>query len=678
MLKEAFKRYYFLIPAIVFAILYFQSIFYGYAWGDDPMVISAPARDFKLMLQTFYDSSIYSGGVHYYPLLFFQCFLINKIFGESAYPMYFHIYHYFAVILICILASILFYKITKNKLVSVLIVLIWAIHPVNVQNFTRLLMASGYMVIALSFGFLVLYVRLPEIISPGLRKIILFLANFLFFLTLLQAESSILFLPILFLIFYLQEGKNIFRKRNFCLLYPLVFVIPLYLLLRFNASGGMFHSSVDSELMKWTEFGSFKDVLFRAFWLAPQLVVHYFKLIFYPFGLVDSKAEWYKVGSSLFSAYSIFCQLAVAMLIFLAIYLHKRLPLFSLGIFWFFVSIALYIQIFPLFTIAGIRYICVPMLGVLLAIFSLLTSKKKFFSNKALLILFTPIIVFLGLRTIYYLPSSKDFLYQYIYCAKEAPLWNKPNCLAKAIDTAWDEKREDELPDWLTEKAFEKAVYDWLDKYSNLKRDLSIEYGPMQMAYNFYVFRGVFKFLFIDGQMEKLNKVMNTALEVNDKWMGWHEIARFFHQTEQYKTAWKALKNAIQQNPKFKSSYGFRFIEIAIKAGAADEANEILDKYILLSPTSSYPYFVKGLFMNELGNIKEATRYFLKASDPDKSLSVGEDGMYYFAGNFFMKYGMYKEAKRVLGLALKFDPFNEKIRDKINEIEKQRGAVSSY
>ncbi|MBI3308596.1 MAG: hypothetical protein HYZ79_04415 [Candidatus Melainabacteria bacterium] len=670
MLKEILKRYYYLIPAIVFALLYFQTIFYGSAWGDDPMVISAPAKDFKTMAQVFYDNSIYSG-VHYFPLFYLQCFIVNMVFGEHAFPFGFHLYHYFSNILVCILATVLFFRVTGSKLISILIILLWVVHPVNVQNFTRLLVGPGVMAQAFCFTFLILYLNAKDSNNLKIKNANLLFANCFLLLSLLTSESFVFFPLILYLIFFVLIGKKIFSRDYFYLLYPLIIVFPLYFFLRTISCGGIFNNSVDTEFMQWTEFGTLKDVLFRAFWLAPQLLVHYFKLIFFPFGLIDSKAEWYKVGSSLFSTYSVFCQLAITVLILLALYLYKKIPLFLCGIVWFFISIALCIQIFPLFTITGIRYICIPMLGILLAIFSLFVHKKNFFSNKILIMLFIPIFIFLTLRTMYYLSSSRDFLHQWIYCAKEAPLWNKPQYLAKAIDTAWDEKRENELPSWLTEEVFEKAVYDWIDKYLIIKRDLSIEYGPMQMAYNFYAFRGVFKFLHIDGQLENLNHAINSSLQVNDSWLGWYEIARFLKQANQWKPAWKALKNAIQSNPKVKHSYDAQFIEVAIKAGVAHEANEILDKYILLASSSSHPYFVKAFFLSELGDTDGAKKYFLQASDPQKLLGAGEGDMYYFAGNFFMKYGMYEDAKKVLRLALTFDPFNEKIKSKLKEIEQQ-------
>lgn len=91
---KIFEKYYFLIPAILFLILYFPSIFFREAWSDDTLVIVATAKNLDLVLRSFYDINQIAGGVHYMPLLYFQCYLINLIFGDNAFPFSFHLFQY--------------------------------------------------------------------------------------------------------------------------------------------------------------------------------------------------------------------------------------------------------------------------------------------------------------------------------------------------------------------------------------------------------------------------------------------------------------------------------------------------------------------------------------------------------------------------------------------------------
>ena len=661
------KNLYFLIPTIIFLSVYCKSIFFGAVWGDDPMVISPPCRDLNLMLKTFYNNSNYSG-VHYLPFFYFQYFLVNKIFGNNAYPFGFHVYLLLAQSLVCIFATLVFYRITKSKLFSVMVVAFWVMHPVNLQMSTRVLVPGGVMGFALCLAFIYLNLKVLEEEPKKLQWFYLIIGNLFFLMALMTGEYYILYPILLYLMCLCLKGKALINKRYLYLIIPLVVVIPIYFFLRFMACGGnILNPSVSSELLSWTEVGGIRDMLFRAVWLSPQLIVHYFKLIFWPFGLIDSKAEWYEVGNSVWSLYSLFSQLFAISLILSIYFMYKKIPLYSIGIIWFFLSIVLVIQIFPLFTIVGMRYVYVPSMGLMLAFFSLVfNSLNK--NKQSLLLLMIPVFIFLVGRTIYYLPSSKDHLTQWIYCAKEAPLWNRHLYYAKALDLAQAEKREKELPVWLNEETFEKSVNEWLDKYLNIESGLAIKYGPMQMAYNFYSIRGIFKFLFYTGQTEKLNKVMKIALRVNDGWIGWYEIAKFLHDVQRWEESWETLKIAIKKIPEFKHSYDLKFIETAIQAGKTNEAEQVVRNYISLNKNFSYPYLVAGQLYLKQGKTQDALNSFRMAIQKDKKISVNEDFFYLTAVSLFIDNNFLNEAKQVLAIILSYDPFNSSARSMLNKL----------
>lgn len=662
------KNLYFLIPSLIFLLVYWKSVFYGAVWGDDPMVISPPCRDFYLMLKSFYDNSNYFG-VHYMPMFYLQCFFINKIFGSSAYPFGFHVYLLLAQVLVCIFATLIFSTLIKNKLISMVAVVFCMLHPANVQISTRVLVGPGVMGFALCLAFIYLNLKALESSHRIFKWIYAFFANSFFLAALMTGESYLFYPLLLYLVAFYLKGTNIFSREYSYLNTPLFFVFPVYLVLRFVSCGGnMFNLSTADELLSWTEVGGIKDMLFRAVWLSPQLIVHYFKLFFYPFGLMDSKAEWYMVGNSVLSPYSLFCQLFVILLILSIFFLYKKTPLYSIGMSWFFISIALFIQIFPLFTIIGIRYMNVPSLGLVLALVGLMFGISNMTLRKVLLVFLIPISVFFVARTVYYLPSSKDQLTQWIYCAKEAPLWNRYSYYAKAIDLATTEKREQELPSWLSKEAFVKVSNEWLDKYLNLQPGLDVKYGPMQMAYNFYSLRGMFKFLFYSGQYEKLNKTMNIALKVNDGWIGWYEISKALSDMNKWKESWEALKIAISKSPSFKHSYDSKFIEIAIQSGKTIEAEQVLQNYIKLNPKYSYPYLISGQFYLKEGKAQEALHNFRVAIQKDKKISVSESFLYLAAASLFIENNLLNEARQSLSIILSYDPFNEAARNMLSEI----------
>lgn len=663
------KNFYFLIPTLIFLLVYWKSVFYDAVWGDDPFVIAPQCRDFNLMLKSFYDNSNYSG-VHYFPMYYLQYFLVNKIFGAGAYPFGFHLYHLLAQSLVCIFATLVFHSITKNKLFSVMVVSFWIMHPVNLQMSTRLLVGAGVMSFALCLAFIYLNLKVLEEESRRYRWIYLAIANLFFLVALMTTESNVFFSLLLYLICFYLRGKNIFNKKYLYLNVPSLVVLPIYLILRLVAcSGNIFNSATSSELMTWTEVGGIKDILFRAIWLSPQLIVHYFKLFFWPFGLMDSKAEWYMVGNSIFSPYSLFCQLFVLCLLLSIFLAYKKVPLFSIGIAWFFISIVLCIQIFPLFTIAGLRYIYAPSLGLMLALFSLLFKCSNMKLRNSLLILSIPVFIFLVGRTIYYLPSSKDLLSQEIYCANEAPLWNKLSYFMEVIKIADEQKQLDRVPAWINNDNFNKLFDESINFYLNTKPDLSTKFGPMQMPYNFYSFRRLLDSLIILGRTDLISPILNASLRVNNGWIGWYEAATFLYKTNNLNAAWEATKKAVSINPKSPLSYNTQFADIAVAAKKFDEAENLVLNFIKLSSKSSYPYLSIGVLYSKFNKEDLALNYFKQALQADKQI-CSEYYTYDYVARFFIKRNMLNEARVAVNKMFALDPFNETAKNTLNEIKR--------
>ncbi len=150
----------------------------------------------------------------------------------------------------------------------------------------------------------------------------------------------------------------------------------------------------------------YKDFFKSFLWLPSVLYMAvYWQSIFFGAAFPDdsyviqSSAKdfnlWYTVSSSLWSPYSLFCQILVIALILSIVLFYKRIPLFSLGLMWFFLTILPVIQIIPLFSVAAVRYLYISSLGLSLSVFSLILYFRKFISNKILIILLVPIFVFL-------------------------------------------------------------------------------------------------------------------------------------------------------------------------------------------------------------------------------------------------------------------------------------------
>lgn len=664
-MKNYFKSFLWL-PALIGLIVYIPSLSLGSSWGDDIYVINPFAKEPELVLKNFYHNT---PGLHFVPLCLLQSFLINTMFGKNAFPFGFHLVQLFLHVICCCFITIILFRLTKNYLSSILMTILWVLHPINVETVTRIGCGPAQVSAALfCLIYLLCTLKLSDV-NSRMKKVFLLIVSVISFLISITSYEQYFLVPWFVCLIYLFQvlNKNITLKKYLLIyLFPTMFVYLFYLLWKYVACNGALLET-SNELIKWTEMGTIKDVLFRTFWLAPQLVVHYFRLFLWPDYLAESKADWYVVGRTLWSPYSLFCQFFVLSLIISAALAIKKNPLYSLGIFWFFSTMILVVQIIPLFNIIDEHYCYLSVLGIFLSIFSLFKSLNN---RKIVFSLFIPISLFLLWRTELYIPSGKDTLTRNIYMAMEAPDWNKQAWIAKSIDLATVENRRQELPVWINEESFGRAVNTWTNKYLTIVPDYSYQYGPYQMPYNFKVFHGMFKSLFLLGQTEKLNIAVGTALKINHSWLGWHELSIFSKSIRQWEAAWEALKHAIRENPRMKHSYNEDFIKIAINADKIDEAKVFIAHYIDLFPESAFPYLFAGSFYSKIGEEEEALNHFREGIEPYKYPCINDGGLYRTAFDFFKEKKLVKDMVKTLNIVLSFDPENQLAKDELLKVEK--------
>lgn len=664
----SYLKSYLWLPALIGLLVYLPSLQFKAPWGDDTFVINQYSTNLNLLIKSFYTSV---PGLHFVPFCFLQSYLINILFGEYAYPFGFHLYQLSLHVIACILLAIIIYKLTRHAALTILLVIIWTVHPINVEVITRLGNGPAQVFAGVSCLVFILCVLCAREVSNNRTKLLFVLFGILFFfVSLLSYEQYFLFPLLIILLLYHFEGKNLFTNRANLLIFvaPLICSFGAFILWKlFVYKGSLFDTS--THLITWTGFGNLSDVLFRAFWLLPQLVVHYLRLFFYPNYLAESKADWYYLSDSLWGPYYIFCSFVVLFLLFSAIFLYKKIPLYSIGIAWFFISMILVLQIIPLFTIVDEHYCYLASAGLLLSLSGLVAEYKTQRFNKILIAACISIIVVLIWRTELYLPAGKDLFNQSVYLASQASDWSKPILYAKAIETAKSLNRENELPEWLNDTSLTKSINNWLEKYLELKPSLYFQYGPFQMAYNYYTFGFIFKFLFYSGQNENLNKAIDTALKLRSDWLGYYEAGKFLQFIEKWELAWQMYKTAVYKNPGFESLYNTDLVIVAIKVEQYNELAEIIKKYIEQNPRHSYPYLFCGLFYKQLNDTDNALRFFKEGISTDKQVSVDKDGIYYYAATNFEENEMHEEAIQALKILLSFDPQNKKALELLSRIK---------
>ena len=672
-IRKLFNKYYFLIPVLVYILVYTQTLGYKLAWQDDSLLIQPAAKDLHLVLKGFYENL---PGHHFVPFYYLQSYLINLIFGENAFPFGFRLYGFLLHILSCVLLAVIVFKLTGNRLISVLIPLLWTVHPVNVETLTRVGMvpfqlASGTFCLAFTYCFL----RIREVSTFRTRLIFSLLGTFFLLVSVTSCEQYLFFPIVLCLIFYLPEGKKLFLQKEYLYFFilPVTLIIPFYLGWRFLASGSSMYYA-GTELIPWNEPGTLKDHVFRGFWLSPQLLVHYFRLFIWPDYLAESKADWYMVGGSLWSPYSLFCQLLIFGLILLGVYLYKKIPIFSIGVVWFLVSMVLVIQVVPLFTIVDEHYCYISVIGILLSIFSLVNYCREKISSKILVILIVPILCLLAWRTLLYVPSAKDRFSQVLSIVEYSPPWTKIIYMVEAIEFANNENKQSELPKWLNLTNLKYEVKEWVKKYLHEKVDLSYKFGPMQTIYKYNNYRFICRCLYYSNRPSELHFLMKQALEVKNNSFGWLQIAELFVEMKSWHEAWQALKKAIELNPRFQFSYGRSFVLIAQNSDNFNEAEKLVKNYIRLNSGSSYPYLFAGLFYLAFDKEKEALKYFAYGVSQDKVVSVSYKNAYFSALETFIKGNRFDLVSKTLKIVKKIAPtdprsgqiFDMVLRKKLN------------
>lgn len=643
--REYFKSY-FWVPTLISFLLYFKSIYFGTAWEDDSFVIQPVARDFNLMLEGFYSNI---SGSHFFPFSFFQCYLINSLFH---YPFGFHLYSFFVHVFCTGLSTVVLYKIVKNKGIAVLMSVIWAVHPINVEIITRVGCSPAHLPAAL-FTWLGLYFTMKAV---EVKRKSFYLVSFFFnLISITTYEQYILFPLVSLLIIYffsLKKDKFDYLKIGG---FSIILFYIVYVLWRYFASGSKFFYS-GSYFITWTDIGALKDILFRAFWLSPQLIVHYLKMFFFPDYLAETKADWFFLGDSLFSFYSLFCQFLTFLILVSAFFFRKKNPLFSIGVAWFFLSMLPVIQIIPLFNIIDEHYCYFSIFGILIATFSLLPKMSNSKSFKSLLILFLPIISLLCWRTVIYIPSGKDELTQAIFRAKESPDFIRPIYIAKALKLSYLENRTSELPPFLNEVDATKELLKWLNKNLEVKLGLWYKFGPIQMPYNYDLYPGICSFLYKVGAYKELNILINQAIEIKNNWYGFYKFSQYFYETKQYNNSWLARVKSYDLNPKYKYLFDLTFIDIAINAHKTVEAEDLLKKVIKAQNDDPYMHLILGLLYSKLDKKNFALDSFKEVLQSPNSLNFNDLACYKEAIKYLLAIKEYELAKEITEALKSIDP----------------------
>jgi len=406
------------ITIFVVFLFYFHTLFYGVKAFDELAIFKEAylptctsfSEMFELIsllgLHQHFESTnlLYSNisSLRCDPFCTFLHLITQLIFQRN--PFYYHLYslllHLIStafVFLILNKLSFHFLQDTGSKIklffVSILTIL-WSTHPVNVESV--LLATNANITLSYGLSFLTFYLYLKFLSdqesSNVLRSICLFTT---FMLALLIAEFHFM-LPII--LFAYTLGMNLHRKSFFSSLIsisPILTATIIYIVL-FLLSNAKINLQTHTSL---------NLILERVFWLSPQILFHFIKLLFLPIKLSVDQTLLVKIGDSLFDPYVIFCIGFILSLLILSIFslfnIRKKIPFLFMIFFPFLLSLLPYSQILaPIYNLASERYLYFPsfifIFGLSHLIFYILNKHKN--QNK---IIYSLIAIMLIITSVY-------------------------------------------------------------------------------------------------------------------------------------------------------------------------------------------------------------------------------------------------------------------------------------
>ncbi|MCD4794338.1 MAG: hypothetical protein K8R54_13970 [Bacteroidales bacterium] len=278
--------------------------------------------------------------------------------NESLYHLMSLIFHFLNSILV--LGFI--FKISNNKLVALIVSLIFAAHPVQVESVAWI---SARSTLIFSLFFLLSVLAYINYFQSNKKKY--YLLSILFFLLSLLSKSAAIVMPlILFLIDYLNENRitkrKILEKIPFFILSILFGIIAIYS-----------RNSVEASSLAISEQYSFLDKVFLSFYV----IIFYIKNLIIPSGLFP----YYLFPEKINGLLSIFYYLSpiILLIFFLFLRLYKKIRhQIIFGILFFIISISL---TFPVFFTDGRlgadRYLYLAMIGIVYPVVLILNSLKR-------------------------------------------------------------------------------------------------------------------------------------------------------------------------------------------------------------------------------------------------------------------------------------------------------------
>lgn len=257
-LSPYMKKIYYLLIIIVTIILYYPIFNAGYVWDDNLLFVEKVKLVNEPLSWRILTEPVLPDTTYFRPLIFLTMYIEFHLFGQN--PISSHIINLLILIFNTYLVSAITYKILlikkyKNEIfLSLLAGLIYVVNPILVEATAWI--SGRFDLLVTTFSLLGVYFFI-QIQQNTWRNSLTISVCFL--LALFSKELGIIFPVLLFFMYmffnvstekgYLQNIKD-FITDYYKLIFSIFLTFLLYLLLRIQAMGDIYHQALDSEYFK--------------------------------------------------------------------------------------------------------------------------------------------------------------------------------------------------------------------------------------------------------------------------------------------------------------------------------------------------------------------------------------------------------------------------------------------
>lgn len=340
------------IAALIALVVYSVSLVNGFSYDDYLVVVKNPWIGREGFLSALFSQRYFqiSGEASYRPVVTFFYWLFAAISGSNPFA-----FHLFCVVFHALTAAAVTCLAQKTGLQAgaLWVGVAFAIHPVLSEavcsiGFCEDILSTFFLVVSVIC--LIRFAGKPRSVSTHLAALVSMTA---FFLALFSKESAVALIPIVATMAWLAPLIGLERRGIVHALALLVPVAGFYLWVRFIAMPGIANSALplsqDPAVVVAT---------------SSKIISSYLGRLVCPFEVSICRTTQLIQPASLIFLLSISVHL---LLVFAALALRKTLPLFLLGILWFYFALAPVSNIVPIFNPEADRYLYLPSIGFFIA-----------------------------------------------------------------------------------------------------------------------------------------------------------------------------------------------------------------------------------------------------------------------------------------------------------------------